>query len=45
VLAKASQLSYNRIYLIRNIVNRNWSDVEFKAGWEFDYVSVHPPGV
>ncbi|KAK9916203.1 hypothetical protein WJX75_010017 [Coccomyxa subellipsoidea] len=44
VLAKASQLSYNRIYLIRNIVNRNWSDVEFKAGWEFDYVSVHPPG-
>ncbi|EIE26082.1 hypothetical protein COCSUDRAFT_61078 [Coccomyxa subellipsoidea C-169] len=42
VLAIASQLSYNRIYLIRDIVNRNWTDVTFKGGWEFDYVSLKP---
>ncbi len=45
VLAKCSQIAYDRLYIIRDYVNRNWSGAQYMAGWEFDYVSLRPPSV
>ncbi|CAL8470328.1 g9870 [Coccomyxa elongata] len=43
VLAKCSHIAYDRLYIIRDYVNRNWSGAQYMAGWEFDYVSLRPP--
>ena len=49
VLAKCSHIAYERLYIIRNYVKKNWSGVnqsgaQFIVGWEFDHVSLHLPG-
>ena len=43
VLAKCSHIAYERLYIIRNYVKKNWSGVQYIAGWEFDHVSLYPP--